>query len=68
MAPDDLVNLATALLVLAAVIVLFRIFRGDVGDNKGGLVAALVILGGLAYGIRTAYGRHLVDYLLAILG
>ena len=66
MAPDDIVNLATALLTLAAVIVLFRIFRGDAGDNKGGLVAALVILGGLAYGVRTEYGRRVVDYLLAI--
>lgn len=68
MAPNDIVNLATALLALAAVIVLFRLFRGDIGDNKGGLTAAVVLLGGLAYGVRTEYGRRLVDYLLGILG
>lgn len=68
MAPADIVNLATALLGLAAVIVLIRLFRGDVGDNKGGLTVALVILAGLAYGVRTEYGRRLVDYLLQIMG
>jgi hypothetical protein len=67
MAPGEIVNLATALLALAAVIVLIRLFRGDAGDNKGGLTAALVILGGLAYGVRTEYGRRLVDYLLRII-
>ena len=67
MAPDDLVNLATALLALAALIVLFRIFRGDLSDNKGGLVFFVVLLGGLAYFIRTEYGRGFVDHLLTIL-
>ena len=68
MAPDDVVNLATALLALAALMVLFRIFRGDLSDNKGGLAAGLVILGGAAYFIRTVYGRQLVDHLFAIIG
>lgn len=67
MAPGDIVNLATALLALSALIVIFRIFRGDLSDNKGGLVAAGVILAGLAYFIRTEYGRRMVDHLLALL-
>jgi multisubunit Na+/H+ antiporter MnhF subunit len=67
MAPGDFVNLATALLALAAVICLIRIFRGDLGDNKGGLAAAVVILAGLAYFIRTPHGRRLVEDLFAML-
>ncbi len=67
MAPGDLVNLATALLALAALIVIFRLFRGDLSDNKGGLVFFAVLLGGLAYFVRTEYGRGLVDHLLTIL-
>lgn len=68
MATGDVINLATAVLALAVVILLFRLFRGDIGDNKGGLVAAAVILGGLAYFIRTESGRRMVDSLMAILG
>ncbi|GEM_PF-2938185 len=68
MQPDEFVNLATALLALAALVVLFRIFRGDLSDNKGGLVVALVILGGLAYFMRTGQGRALVDHLMGIMG
>jgi multisubunit Na+/H+ antiporter MnhF subunit len=67
MEPGDVVNLTTAMLALAAVIVLLRMFRGDRSDNKGGMAFAVVILGGLAYFIRTAMGRRLVDHLLAIL-
>ena len=67
MEPGNFVNLATALLGLAAVIVLFRVFRGDLSDNKGGLVFAVVVLGGLAYFVRTEMGRRLVDHLFAIL-
>jgi len=67
MEPGDFVNLATALLALAALIVLFRIFRGDLSDNKGGMVLALVVLGGMAYFIRTDYGRGVVDHLFAIM-
>jgi hypothetical protein len=67
MAEGDFVNLATALFALAALIILFRIFRGDLSDNKGGMVLALVVLGGLAYFIRTDYGMGLVDHLFAIM-
>ena len=67
MESGDIVNLSTAVLGLAAVIILFRLFRGDRGDNKGGLAFAVVILGGLAYFVRTGMGRKLVDQLLAIL-
>lgn len=67
MEPGNAINLATALLGLAAVIVLFRIFRGDLSDNKGGMVFAVVVLGGLAYFIRTHMGREMVDHLFALL-
>lgn len=67
MAEGDFVNLATALLALTALIILFRIFRGDLSDNKGGMVLVLVVIGGLAYFIRTDYGMGLVDHLLAIM-
>jgi hypothetical protein len=67
MEAGDIVNLTTTILALAAVIVLFRIFRGDRSDNKGGMAFAVVILGGLAYFIRTDMGRRLVDHLFAIL-
>ena len=67
MEPGDVLNLTTAILALAAVIVLFRIFRGDRSDNKGGMAFAVVILGGLAYFVRTDTGRRLVDHLFAIL-
>jgi len=68
MQPDEFINLATALLALAVLVVLYRLFRGDLSDNKGGLVVALVVLGGLAYFIRTGQGRALVDHLMAIMG
>lgn len=68
MQPDEFINLATALLALAALVVLIRVFRGDISDNKGGLIVALVVLGGLAYFIRTDQGRALVDHLMAIMG
>jgi multisubunit Na+/H+ antiporter MnhF subunit len=67
MAQGDIINLATAVFALAALIIFFRIFRGDLSDNKGGMVVAVVVLGGLAYFIRTAYGKRLIDYILAIL-
>jgi multisubunit Na+/H+ antiporter MnhF subunit len=67
MEPNDVVNLGTAVLALAALIVLFRIFRGELSDNKGGMVFAVVLLGGMAYFIRTDMGRRLMDHLLAIL-
>lgn len=67
MAQGDIINLATALFALAALIVLFRIFRGDLSDNKGGMVFTVVVLGGLAYFIRTAYGKQLIDHMIAIL-
>ena len=67
MEPGNAINLATALLGRAAVIVLFRIFRGDLSDNKGGMVFAVLVLGGLAYFVRTEMGRQMVDHLFALL-
>ena len=63
----DVVNLATVVLALVAVIILFRLLRGDRSDNKGGMAFAVVIFGGLAYFIRTQMGRGLVERLLGIL-
>ena len=67
MEPGDVVNLGTAVLALAALIVFFRMFRGDLSDNKGGMAFGVVVLAGLAYFIRTAMGRRLVDHLFALL-
>lgn len=67
MATGDVINVATAVLALAVVILLFRLFRGDLSDNKGGLIAAAVVLGGLAYYIHTESGWQVVDHLLTIL-
>jgi hypothetical protein len=67
MEPGNVVNLGTAVLALAALIVFFRMFRGDLSDNKGGMAFAVVVLAGLAYFIRTDMGRGLVDHLFAIL-
>jgi hypothetical protein len=67
MEPGNVVNLGTAVLALAALIVFFRMFRGDLSDNKGGMAFAVVVLAGLAYFIRTDMGRGLVDQLFTIL-
>ena len=67
MEPGDFVNLATALCALAALIILFRIFRGDRSDNKGGMVLALVVLGGLVYFMRTPYGMDMINHLFDIM-
>jgi hypothetical protein len=67
MEPGDFVNFATALGALAAVMILFQIFRGDRSDNKGGMVLALVVLGGLVYGMRTTYGMGMINHLFDIM-
>lgn len=67
MEPGNFVNLATALCALAALIILFRIFRGDRSDNKGGMVLALVVLGGLVYFMHTTYGMDMINHLFDIM-
>jgi hypothetical protein len=67
MEPGDFVYLATALCALAGLIILFRIFRGDRSDNKGGMVLALVVLGGLVYFMRTTYGMDMINHLFDVM-
>ena len=53
MDPNELVNILTAGLAVSIVILVIRIFRGDISDNKGSLVFAMVILGAVIYFIRS---------------
>lgn len=59
-----LVNVITAILGVLALILLYRIFKGDVGDNKGGMVFALVVLGTAIYFVRSATGSAWIAELL----
>jgi hypothetical protein len=59
-----LVNVITAILGVLALILLYRIFKGDVGDNKGGMVFALVVLGIAIYFVRSATGSAWIAELL----
>lgn len=60
MAPRELINILTAVLAVAMVIIVMRIFRGDIGDNRGGQVFALVILGGVLYFLQSEAGLTIV--------
>lgn len=60
MAPSELINILTAVLAVAMVIIVIRIFRGDIGDNRGGQVFALVILGGVLYFLQSDAGLAIV--------
>ena len=60
MAPSALINILTTVLAVAMVIIVMRIFRGDIGDSKGGLVLALVILGGVLYFLQSDTGLAIV--------
>ncbi|MBL0712962.1 MAG: hypothetical protein JJV98_04610 [Desulfosarcina sp.] len=63
--PDGLVNILTAVLAVSMMIIAIRIFRGDIGDNKGGLVFALVVLGVVLYFIRSDSGLALIEQVIA---
>jgi hypothetical protein len=60
LAPSELINILTAVLAVAMVIIVIRIFRGDIGDNRGGQVFALVILGGVLYFLQSDAGLAIV--------
>lgn len=60
MDPQLLVNAITAVFGFLALVLLFRIFKGDVGDNKGGMVLAVVVLGIAIYLVRSATGTALI--------
>lgn len=65
MDPSTLVNTLTTVLAVSLVIIVIRIFRGDIGDNKGGLVLALVVLGVVLYFIRSDAGLALIEQVVA---
>ncbi len=66
MDPSELVNVLTAVLAVSMVILVIRIFRGDISDNKGGLVFAIVILGIVIYFIRSDTGLAVIEQVLGI--
>jgi hypothetical protein len=59
--PNELINILTAVLAVSMVILVIRIFRGDLSDNKGGLVAAIVVLGVVIYFIHSDTGYTLIE-------
>ena len=63
--PSTLINTLTTVLAVSMVIIVIRIFRGDIGDNKGGLVLALVVLGVVLYFIRSEAGLALIEQVTA---
>ena len=65
MDPSELINILTAVLAVSMVIIVIRIFRGDISDNKGGLVFAIVILGAVTYFIRSDTGLAVIEQVIA---
>lgn len=68
MTPNELINVLSAVLAVSMVIIAIRIFRGDIGDNKGGQVLALVILGVVLYFIRSETGFAVIEQILGGMG
>lgn len=64
MAPSELINLLTAVLAVSMVIMVIRIFRGDIGDNRGGLVFALVVLSVVLYFLHSDTGFALIEQVI----
>ncbi len=67
MEPGELVNILTAVLALSIVILAIRIFRGDISDNRGGLVFAIVMLGVVVYFIHSESGMRVIEHVIASL-
>ena len=67
MEPGELVNILTAVLALSIVILAMRIFRGDISDNRGGLVFAIVMLGVVVYFIHSESGMRVIEHVIASL-
>jgi hypothetical protein len=65
--PGELVNILTAVLALSIVILAMRIFRGDISDNRGGLVFAIVMLGVVVYFIHSESGMRVIEHVIASL-
>ena len=64
MDPNELINILTAVLAVSMVILVIRIFRGDISDNKGGLVFAMVVLGVVMYFIRSDTGLAVIEQVI----
>ena len=64
MDPNELVNILTAVLAVSILILVTRIFRGDISDNKGGLVFAMVILGAVIYFIHSDTGLAVIEHVI----
>jgi hypothetical protein len=63
----ELVNILTAVLALSIVILTIRIFRGDISDNRGGLVFAIVMLGVVVYFIHSESGMRVIEHVIGSL-
>jgi hypothetical protein len=63
--PHELINILTTVLAVSILILGMRIFRGDIGDNKGGLVGAIVVLGVVIYFLHSDTGLALIEQILA---
>ncbi|MFZ7127922.1 MAG: hypothetical protein ACOWWM_17330 [Desulfobacterales bacterium] len=61
------VNIVTGVLVLVILLLIHRIFRGDVGANRAGTAAALVVFCVLLYLVRTDGGKAFVGHLIDIM-
>ncbi len=64
MEPSELVNILTTVLAVSIVILVIRLFRGDISDNKGGQVFAMVVLGVVIYFIRSDAGLSMIEHVL----
>jgi hypothetical protein len=62
--PHELINILTTVLAVSILILGLRIFRGDISDNKGGLVGALVVLGVMIYFLHSDTGLALIEQIL----
>ena len=60
----ELINILTAVLAVSIVILGIRLFRGDISDNKGGLMFAMIILGVVIYFIRSATGLAVIEHVI----
>lgn len=60
------VNIITAGVAVLLLLLLNRIFRGDLGTNRAGSIAAFVVLCIVLYLVRTEGGRAVIDHIMAI--
>lgn len=61
------VNIITAAGVVLLLVLLNRIFRGDLGSNRAGSITAFVVLSIVLYLVRTEGGKAFIDHIMAII-